>query len=171
MSRKIFYNRNKNKQFLYFTLFSIFILLVYFFYYILFTSREYFQIDEFKGSFYFIPEDKKGQKIDNLDKKTLHMNIENKDKISLNNDFFLNYSIQFFVSDDYNSVYQKLLYYEKKKIINYEDLHILILNHELGNDYLLLYNNFESRELALDYCNKYLLFLYDCIILNAENID
>ena len=39
------------------------------------------------------------------------------------------------------------------------------------NDYLLLYNNFESRELALDYCNKYLLFLYDCIILNAENID
>ena len=87
MSRKIFYNRNKNNQFLYFTLFSIFILLVYFFYYILFTSREYFQIDEFKGSFYFIPEDKKGQKIDNLDKKTLHMNIENKDKISLNNDF------------------------------------------------------------------------------------
>ena len=51
----------------------------------------------------YIPFDKKGKKIPNINKQILHLNLDN-DRITLNNNDLIKYSIQFYASMFYEEV-------------------------------------------------------------------
>ena len=90
----------------------------------------------------------------------------------------LEYSIQIFASNNLDLVKKKLdsIRNNKDSIIkndklNRKDLYIVAFDHNLGNEYLLVYKDFLSRKSALDYCLQYLNFLPNCLIVNVQNLD
>tara|TARA_B100001245_G_C22652192_1_gene320164 strand:- start:76 stop:615 length:540 start_codon:yes stop_codon:yes gene_type:complete len=141
-------------------------------------KEDFFIIPELSKSFYIIPKDKGGIKVINLDKKSLHpVSEEIPSYIKIINDPVLQYSIQVFSSDDYLSVKNKLDSLTKINYItnqqldtNIKDFYIVVFNNDLGREYILLYKNFNTRDLAFDYCLKSVVFLKNCLIINAQNL-
>jgi len=180
INRPLFKKRKKfSKKYFFFILFILIILIILIIFY--FNSKHiYFEVPSFNNSFYTIPDDRGGKKVVNLDKKSLHLNDEDTNEIQIENDSMLKYSIQFFTSDNYNSVNKKLDNLTKNNYnnlniqensLNRKDFFIVVFNHEINKEYLLLYKNFTSRDLALDYCFKKLKFLSKCLIVNAQKLD
>ena len=54
---------------------------------------------------------------------------------------------------------------------NNDNLYIVLLNTAISSEYFLLYKNFKKRNLALNYCNKYVYFLDKCLIVNVQNFN
>jgi len=127
-------------------------------------------IDEFTDNYYKIPIDKEGKKIPNLNKKVLHLNLNN-EKFYTNNDNLINYSIQLYSSINYEETKQKLNYFLKKNIFNQNDFFILSFDHSLGKEYLLTYKNFKNKDSAFDFCSNYLNFINKCLIVNVQNLN
>ena len=151
-------------------LFIIFVVIIYFIYLCLFfLNNIYFEISSFNRPFFSIPDDRGGIKVLNIDKKSLHLNqdIINND-ISIEED--LNHSIQIFASDNFDSIKDIINDYIRKKL-DINDFYIISLNTNITSEYLLLYKNFESRELALEYCSNYLKYIDKCLIVNVKNIN
>ena len=148
---------------------SIITIIVILIFYINYNDNHYFEIEKYPFSFYIIPEDKGGKKIDNLDKSILHLNSSN--NINLFDENNIDYSIQLFASPDLNKVRNKMNFYLNKKIYNKNDFFIVVFNNSLNTQYLLIYKNFVTRILAYDYCNKYINFIDNCLIVNVKNIN
>jgi len=171
--KKIFkakqYNKNKNYIFFFIFLIIFFFVLYYFF----LNNNKYYIIPLNKDPFYYFPKEKGGQKIINQDKKGLHLNYKSSKVTKFMNDTFLNFSIQIMTSDDFIIIKNKRdkLLNIKDSIFSKNDLYLAIFKNNIGDDYLLLYKNFINRELALDYCKKYVFFLDKCIIVNAQQLD
>ena len=134
------------------------------------NQYKFFVVEENKAEFYVIPADKKGKIIPNKNIKILDYDYNLKKKIEKNNINY-NFSIQLFASSNYDSTLYKLNNFANNLYFLEEDLFIVVLKHNLGIDYLLVYKNFESRNEALDYCNKYLNFNKNCLIVNIRNLD
>tara|TARA_Y100000590_G_scaffold236427_1_gene266155 strand:- start:339 stop:851 length:513 start_codon:yes stop_codon:yes gene_type:complete len=159
--------RFRKKNILLFVILIIIFSFIYF--YLLSINNKYFEIASFKNPFFLIPDDKGGIKVLNIDKKSLHLNQDIKDKdiyIELN----LKYSIQIFASDNFYIIKDKINNYVNKKLL-IDDFYIISLNTNITSEYLLLYKNFESRELALTYCHNYMKYIDNCLIVNVENIN
>jgi len=180
IKRKLFNKRKKLSKKYFFLIFFILILLVISILFSFNSEHKYFEVPKFNDSFYEIPEDRGGKKVLNLDIKSLHLNDESTDKIKIINDPILEYSIQIFSSDNYNLVNKKLDFMIKnnynnqisqENLLNKKDFFIVVFNHEINNEYLLLYKNFRSRDSAFEYCSKYLNFLRKCLIVNAQKLN
>ena len=171
-NKKLFYSKKNYLRKIYYLFFLIVIVIISYFYIILADRKNLFNIEKNFNSFYTIPLDREGEKIENQEKKILHLDYTNKDNINLINDPKLKYSIQLFSSDDYKFIinYRSKLI-NKDTIFFSEDLFIAILNYELISEYLLLFKNFNTRKNALDYCEKYTDYLEKCIIVNVNNLD
>ena len=171
MRRKIFFKKFKKKNIFFFLI--IFLLTIFIiFFYSNYQKKDIFRIEAFNKKFYEIPLDKGGKKIDNQNKKGLHLSLKNSE-ISINDNSDLNYSIQIFTTDQYNLVEQyreKLLSYEDT-IFRSEDLFIAILNTNLGSEYFLLYKNFKSHLSASNHCEKYAKFIDNCAIVNVKILE
>tara|TARA_Y100001970_G_scaffold45393_1_gene56983 strand:- start:1998 stop:2528 length:531 start_codon:yes stop_codon:yes gene_type:complete len=170
--KRIFRNKkNKNNKLLFFIFLLSFILIIfYLFYYKLFFFK-YIQIDNYDKIFYVIPKDKGGQKVLNVEKKSLNK-IDNEQKNINNYDIpKLIFSIQFFANNNYEKVYNKLLKLtrDNENIYNHNDFYILTLFTDIGIEYFLTYKNFISRENAANYCDKYLNNLDNCYIIDVQN--
>ena len=154
-------------------LISLTLIITIFYFFYKFTRYNDFKISQFKESYYIIPNDKEGQKILNIDKKSLHLNqlIINDNNFEDISDLF--YSIQFFVSSDYDKIILTLnnLINNYENIYTKEDFYIITLDSELGIDYFLLYKNFKNRNEAHDYCSKYINKIDNCLIVNAQNFN
>ena len=163
--RKIFYNKK------YFILGLIIIIFILFFYY--YPNQAYFEIPDFKGSYYIIPEEKGGEKIINQDKKGLHLSNTSIDILEVSKDPSLKFSIQVYTSDNYEVIKNKINFMLNSfdTIFFSDDLYVAVLKNNFGNEFFLLYKNFNSRKEALDHCNKYGYFLDNCIIVNVQNIE
>ena len=59
----------------------------------------------------------------------------------------------------------------QENLLNRNDFFIVVFNHEINNEYLLLYKNFRSRDSAFEYCSKYLNFLRRCLIVNVQKLN
>ena len=171
--KKIF--KKKKIKILYIYIF--FILIIFAFFLILskffLDSKDFFYIPINNKSFYLIPEDRGGKEIANKDKKGLHLSYASDENINLTNNLNILFSIQLFTHNNYNLVNK-----ERNKILKNDDtiflpeqLFIAILNSNLGKEYLLLYENFYTRNEAFDHCNKYAYFLDNCLIVNVQNLD
>ena len=165
MKKKIFSSKKKNNKIYFFLIIFIFFTFIY-----LNASKSFFSIPFYKKSFYIIPIDKGGKKIANLDKKSLNYSkIDDKSLLNeYNNPVF---SIQLFASSNYDLIEKKYAFFKKFNTLNAQDLYILSFENYTGIDFILLYKNFKKRDLALNYCHKYLNFLINCVVINAQNIN
>jgi len=154
------------------TIISIFFLIfvfISFYFFILANENEFIVIPENTNVFYVIPEDRGGEKVPNLDKKSLNTITQdiNEDIIKKPDDLL--FSIQFFTDSEMENVNQYL-----QKITNFEetiysidDFYILALTSEIGIEYFLLYKNFTSRIEATNYCVKFLPKIDNCLIVDT----
>jgi len=166
--RKIFSKKKSFNKILFFFLILFFPL--FFFILIIDHKNEFFIIEDFTDKFYIIPLDKEGKKIPNIDKQVLHLNSNN-NIIKLKKNDLIKYSIQFYASIFYEEVREKLNFYLQKDIFNENDFSIVILEHSIGREYILIYKNFETKNFAQEYCSNYLNILNSCLIVNVQNLD
>ena len=133
------------------------------------NENEFIVIPENTNVFYVIPEDRGGEKVPNLDKKSLNTITQdiNEDIIKKPDDLL--FSIQFFTDSEMENVNQYL-----QKITNFEetiysidDFYILALTSEIGIEYFLLYKNFTTRIEATNYCVKFLPKIDNCLIVDT----
>ena len=158
----------KKKSFKYIYLLSLISLILIFLYFTTNSfNKNFFILNEVEESFFIIPDEKGGKKINNLDKKVLHLNLDEKPSLTNKNNFSLKFSIQISASDDYQNI--KTLISEIEKNVDKNDLYVVIFDHNLGKEYLLLYKNFDNQDVAMEYCLNYLKIVNKCIIINAQN--
>jgi len=170
MKKRRIFNNNKfiNKK-SYVFLF-LFLFLLVFFIFILNNTNHFFIIEEFTDNYYIIPFDKEGKKIPNMDKQVLHLNLNNYQNTLISNNL-IKYSIQFYASLYYEEVKEKLDFYLQKDIFNKNDFSIIVLKHSIGQEYILIYKDFETKSSAYDYCYNYLKNINSCLIVNVQNLD
>ena len=81
----------------------------------------------------------------------------------------LNYG--YYKSIFYDEVKEKLDFYLQKDIFNKNDFSIIVLKHSIGQEYILIYKDFETKSSAYDYCYNYLKNINSCLIVNVQNLD
>ena len=158
----------KNKFFsIFFIIFLITILIIY-----SLNNDNYFILSENNNPFFIIPENKEGITIINQDKKSLHLSYENSSNINILNDLNILYSIQLTTNSDYFYIKEKMneLINAKDSIFDSKDLYISAFISNSSTEYFLLYKNFESRNIAQDFCEKYTYFVDKCLIVNVKNL-
>ena len=148
---------------------SIIIIFLFFYFFILSNENEFIVIPENTDVFYIVPEDRGGQKVANLDKKSLNKTIKTIDEHPIKKPDDLLFSIQFFTDNQIKNVNQYL-----KKITNFDestysidDFYILALTSEIGIEYFLLYKNFMTRLDATNYCIKFLPKMNNCLVVDT----
>lgn len=169
--KKIFNKKSKSIYIIKLFLIILFLLIIIFYLYYKYTRYNFFIIPQFEENYYIIPKDKGGKKVLNVDKKSLHLNQLIINNNILENSSELFYSIQFFVSSDYDKILLTLnnLINNYENIYKKEDFYVATLKSELGIDYFLLYKNFNNREEAQEHCSKYLSQIDNCLIVNVQN--
>ena len=145
------------------------IVFISFYFFILANENDFIVIPENTDVFYIIPEDRGGEKVLNLDKKSLnsisnHITVQNLEKYSN-----LLFSIQFFTDIDVTNVnkFLKKLINSYESIYSINDFYILAFTSEIGTEYFLLYKNFSTRLEATNYCTKFLPKIDNCLIVDT----
>ena len=172
MSKNIFISKKNNNIYFIVTIFLFLILLIYFISFYYFINQKYFIISNIeKNTFYIIPDDKEGEKVKFINKKSINNMsiIKEIEKKQINNNN-LNYTIQLFSDHNYNNIenYLNNLLNLKSEIISNNDLFTFSINSQIGIDYFVTYKNFTTKNNAIDYCKK-LSFVKKCIIINPQN--
>ena len=155
------------------TLFFLFILLlsinlIYFFN--INQDNTFIIIEENKEIFYIVPKDRGGEKVANLDKKSLNLKFKQIYNIKINKPENLLYSIQFYSNSNLNNVknyLEKITKYDEN-IYKLQDFYILTLNSDIGIEYFLIYKNFKVREDAQNYCLNFLTKIDNCLIIDTS---
>ena len=151
------------------SLFFFLILFIFFYFFILANQNEFIVIPENTDVFYIIPEDRGGEKVPNLDKKSLNTitQVITEDIIKKPDDLL--FSIQFFTDseiENINQYLQKITSFEET-VYSINDFYILALTSEIGIEYFLLYKNFTTRLEATTYCTKFLPKIDNCLIVDT----
>ena len=170
IKRRIF-RRNKSISFFYIIFLIVFIFIVFLINQFYWQNQyNFFVIDENKNEFYNIPTNKKGKIISNKEIKILDYNYNLKKKTEKN---YMNteFSIQLFASSSYDTILNEFNKFANNLSFIKEELFVVVLRHNLGIDYLLVYKNFESRNEAFEFCTKYLNFIENCLIINVQELD
>ena len=145
------------------------ILFIFIYFFIFINEKEFIVIPENTDVFYIIPADRGGEKVPNLDKKSLNTITEDITEDVIKKPDDLLFSIQFFTDSEITNVNQYL-----QKITNFDetiyridDFYILALTSEIGIEYFLLYKNFSTRLEATTYCTKFLPKMDYCLIVDT----
>ena len=166
--KKIFIKKNNNKNIYIFFIFFIFF--VFICYFVFLNKKTNFVIVPADDSvFYIVPVDKGGEKVKNLEKKSLNLNLEQKFIKFFNQPDDVYFSIQFYTHSELDiiSKYLKKINKGEESIYNLKDFFIMALNSDIGTEYFLLYKSFETRKLAKNYCINYLSKLDKCLIVDT----
>ena len=166
-TRKIFFKKNLKNKIIIWILILVFLLILYF-YFILNKKNEFIIIPENTDIFYIVPKDKGGEKVQNLDKKSLNSKSEiMHDKIYKPDNLL--YGIQFFTNSEYENVNNFLINItnNNENIYQINEFYILPLHTEIGIEYFLIYKNFKTRNDALDYCTNFLTKIDNCLIVDT----
>ena len=167
-ARPLFKKRRSYRK----TIISIsFLIIVFicFYFFILANENEFIVIPENTDVFYIIPEDRGGEKVPNLDKKSLNTITQDVTEDIIKKPDDLLFSIQFFTDseiENINQYLQKITSFEET-IYSINDFYILALTSEIGIEYFLLYKNFTTRLEATTYCTKFLPKMDNCLIVDT----
>ena len=145
------------------------IVFICFYFFILANENEFIVIPENTDVFYIIPEDRGGEKVPNLDKKSLNTITQDITEDIIKKPDDLLFSIQFFTDseiENINQYLQKITSFEET-IYSINDFYILALTSEIGIEYFLLYKNFTTRLEATNYCTKFLPKIDNCLIVDT----
>ena len=173
MKRNIFISKGNYKlNYLIFLIILSIILLYLLSIYIINNKKNFIIYNNENTKYYFIPEDKEGERVKFINKKSINnlLNLKEKNKNFVDMD--INFTIQLFSDIDYEKVnnFYKNLSDTKSEIISKDHLYIFSINSEIGTDYFLTYKNFNSKIEAMKYCKK-LSFVKKCLVLNAQIIN
>ena len=167
-ARPLFKKRKSYKKII-ILLTSLLILFIFLYYFIFSNQNEFIVIPENTDVFYIIPEDRGGEKVPNLDKKSLNTITQDITEDVIKKPDDLLFSIQFFTDSEITNVNQYL-----QKITNFDetiyridDFYILAFTSEIGIEYFLLYKNFSTRLEATTYCTKFLPKIDNCLIVDT----
>ena len=147
------------------------LIIVFFFLYFFIISNEnkFIVIPANTDVFYIVPEDRGGEKVANLDKKSLNKTTKEivEDEIEKPDDLL--FSIQFFTDSQMINVNQYLqkITNSDESIYNIDDFYILALTSDIGIEYFLLYKNFTTRLDATNYCIKFLPKMNNCLVVDT----
>ena len=148
-----------------------FLIIVFFFLYsfILSNENEFIVIPENIDVFYIVPDDRGGEKIANLDKKSLNKATKEISEHEIEKPDDLLFSIQFFTDSNMINVDQYLqkITNSDESIYSIDDFYILALTSEIGIEYFLLYKNFVTRFDATNYCIKFLPKMNNCLVVDT----
>ena len=170
MKKNLFITKN-NKKFFYILIGSLSIILLYIIILYININKKFFTKNNTNEvTYYIIPDDKEGEKVKFINKKSINeLSSSNdvNDLISLKN---LYYTIQLYSDINIKKIenYLKNLLSLKSHIISSDDLYIFSVNTQIGTDYFLTYKNFVSKSEALSYCEK-LSFIKKCLIINHQS--
>ena len=166
--KKIFIKKSKFTIINFFLIFISFVLI----YFLIenYNKKLFLTISPYEDKYYIIPNEKGGKKIENIDKKSLHMNEIYTENQVLNNIDNLFFSIQFFSSSNYNETIDFVDRITNSNESKYykNDFIIVSFQSQIGIDYLLLYKNFDTRDEAYNYCLKYISDLEKCLIVDVQ---
>ena len=170
MKKYIFSNKKNNKYFFIF-LFLLILIIIYLCSFYIISNKYYFVIsNNYHTDHFIIPEDKEGEKVKFIDKKSINnLSSLNDDNNNINSKNNLNYTIQIFSDINYANIekYISNILDLKSEIISADQLFIFSINSEISNDYFITYKNFETKNDAMNYCKK-LSFVKKCIIINYQ---
>ena len=167
-SRPLFKKRRSYRKIVIF-LTSLLLVSIFFYFFIFTNENEFIVIPENTDIFYIIPKDRGGEKVSNLDKKSLNTitKIITEDVIEKPDNLL--FSIQFFTNSELTNVtqYLKNITNLDETIYSIDDFYILALTSEIGIEYFLLYKNFTTRLEAKNYCIKFLTKIDNCLIVDT----
>ena len=173
MLKKYIFKKKKNYKFKFIFIFLLFFFGLLFFFTYNNLNNQFIIIEEFTSDFYIIPKNKEGEKVSNIDKKSL--NLSDNKIIEVDNFISdeLKYSIQFITNTDYNLINKYLisLINKNETIFTKDEFYLLAFTTDIGTEYFLLYKNFQSKEKAYNYCSKYLTILDNCLIVDVEKFN
>ena len=167
-ARPLFKKRKSYKKIIILLTFLL-ILFIFLYYFIFSNQNEFIVIPENTDVFYIIPEDRGGEKVPNLDKKSLNTITQDITEDIIKKPDDLLFSIQFFTDseiENINQYLQKITSFEET-IYSINDFYILALTSEIGIEYFLLYKNFTTRLEATTYCTKFLPKIDNCLIVDT----
>ena len=167
-SRSLFKKRKSYKKII---ISSFFLIIIFIFlYFFIFTNKNEFTVlSENTDVFYIIPADRGGEKVPNLDKKSLNLTTKDITEIEIKKHEELLFSIQFFSDSEISNVnkyLQKLINFDESIYI-IDDFYVLSLITEIGIEYFLLYKNFNNRLDASNFCIKFLPKMNNCLIVDT----
>jgi len=170
IARRIFKKKKFNIKFFLFLLFIFLFLIIFIYFFFVNKTNIFIIIPENKEIFYNIPKDKGGEKVPNLDKKSLNIKSQ---QIILNNLIKkedLLFSIQFYTDSDYKKVNKFLekITNSNETIYNVNDFYILTFKSGIGIEYFLLYKNFTTRKEANNYCVNFLPKIENCFVVDTS---
>ena len=169
MNARPLFKKRKSYRKIIILLTSLLILFIFLYYFIFSNENEFIVIPENTDVFYIIPEDRGGEKVPNLDKKSLNTITQDITEDIIKKPDDLLFSIQFFTDSDIeniNQYLQKITSFEET-IYSINDFYILALTSEIGIEYFLLYKNFTTRLEATTYCTKFLPKIDNCLIVDT----
>jgi len=169
MNAKPLFKKRKSYRKIIIPLSLLLILFIFFYFFIFINENEFIVIPENTDVFYIIPVDRGGEKVPNLDKKSLNTITQDITEDIIKKPDDLLFSIQFFTDseiENINQYLQKITSFEET-IYSINDFYILALTSEIGIEYFLLYKNFTTRLEAATYCTKFLPKIDNCLIVDT----
>ena len=167
-ARPLFKKRRSYKKIIIF-LPSLLIVSIFLYFFIFINENEFIVIPENTDIFYIIPDDRGGEKVPNLDKKSLNPITKDITGNIIDKPNNLLFSIQFFTDNEIENVnkfFQKITNFDDSIYIE-DDFYILALTTEIGIEYFLLYKNFKTRLEASNYCIKFLPKIDNCLVVDT----
>ena len=169
MNARPLFKKRKSYRKIIILLSLLLILFIFLYFFIFINEKEFIVIPENTDVFYIIPEDRGGEKVSNLDKRSLNLITKEITENEIIKPDDLLFSIQFFSDSEISNVnkyIQKLTSFDES-IYNIDDFYIIALTSEIGIEYFLLYKNFTNRLDASNYCIKFLPEMNDCLIVDT----
>jgi len=169
MNARPLFKKRKSYRKIIIPLSLLLILFIFFYFFIFINEKEFIVIPENTDVFYIIPVDRGGEKVPNLDKKSLNTITQDITEDIIKKPDDLLFSIQFFTDseiENINQYLQKITSFEET-VYSINDFYILALTSEIGIEYFLLYKNFTTRLEATTYCTKYLPKIDNCLIVDT----
>ena len=169
MNARPLFKKRKSYRKIIIPLSLLLILFIFFYFFIFINEKEFIVIPENTDVFYIIPVDRGGEKVPNLDKKSLNTITQDITEDIIKKPDDLLFSIQFFTDseiENINQYLQKITSFEET-IYSINDFYILALTSEIGIEYFLLYKNFTTRLEATTFCTKFLPKIDSCLIVDT----
>ena len=169
MNARPLFKKRKSYRKIIIPLSLLLILFIFFYFFIFINEKEFIVIPENTDVFYIIPVDRGGEKVPNLDKKSLNTITQDITEDVIKKPDDLLFSIQFFTDSEITNVNQYL-----QKITNFDetiyridDFYIFALTSQIGIEHFLPYKNFSTRLEATTYCTKFLPKIDNCLIVDT----
>ena len=169
MNARPLFKKRKSYRKIFISLSSLIILFIFLYFFIFINENEFIVIPENTDIFYIIPDDRGGEKVPNLDKKSLNPITKDITENIIDKPNNLLFSIQLFTDNEIENVnkfFQKITNFEDSIYIE-DDFYILALTTEIGIEYFLLYKNFKTRLEASNYCIKFLPKIDNCLVVDT----